>query len=226
MQIAQQRIPAETYFHSDEHFNQLYPFTIQALAHKHWTQIAVAKRAARFLSVGKHVRILDIGSGVGKFCLAAAYHNPAVSLFGVEQRKSLVALAECARDKLKLENVSFIHGNFTQLDFRNYDNFYFYNSFYENLVDSNRIDDSIAYSGELYNYYNRYLYNQLEQKPSGTRIVTYHSFGEEIPGSYHLAGSAMGHSLQFWIKDDREERRSAQWSIDIDAEIEHLSNRI
>jgi len=32
---------------------------------------------------------LDIGSGVGKFCLAGAYYKPSASFFGVEQRKDL-----------------------------------------------------------------------------------------------------------------------------------------
>ena len=38
------------------------------------------------------------------------------------------------------------HGNFTQLDFKNFDHFYFYNAFYENLAGTDKIDDSIDYS--------------------------------------------------------------------------------
>ena len=80
----------DKWFNSDVQFNNIYPSTIQLLASKHWTPLAVARKAANFLAAEKNVRILDIGSGVGKFCLAAAYHKPDAYYFGVEQRKSLI----------------------------------------------------------------------------------------------------------------------------------------
>ncbi|CAN5132368.1 hypothetical protein BH11BAC5_BH11BAC5_23250 [soil metagenome] len=186
---------------ADDRFNRLYPFSIQVLARKHWTPLPVARKAANFLAVNGNERILDIGSGVGKFCLAAAYAKPNAFFYGVEQRRSLVAEAEIVKKALKLDNVSFIHGNFTQLDFRNYDHFYFFNSFYENLTGTNKIDDTIEYSQELYNYYNRYLFMQLEQKPAGTRLVTYHSLEEEVPGGYRLADTEADQLLKYWIKE-------------------------
>ena len=191
---------AENWLVSDEHFNRLYPPAAQKLALRHWTPLSVARKAAGFLAAENDVKILDVGSGVGKFCLVAAHSKPRAFYYGVEQRKELVYNAETARLILCLENVSFIHGNFTQLDFRNYDHFYFYNSFYENLAFTSKIDDSIAYSGELFNFYNRYLYKQLEQKPAGTRLATYHSLEDEIPPGYHVVGSEMDNLLKFWIK--------------------------
>jgi SAM-dependent methyltransferase len=196
----EKRIYAEKWFSSDEQFNQLYPLSIQALARRHWTPLSVARKAADFLAVGNNVRILDIGSGVGKFCLGAAYYKPKAIYYGVEQRKSLISIAETAREFLHVENVSFFYGNFTGLDFRNYDHFYFYNAFYENLAGADKIDDSIDYTGELYNYYNRYLYKQLEQKPAGTRLATYHSLEDEVPQCYHVVGSEFDNLLKFWIK--------------------------
>lgn len=190
----------EKWFASDEQFNQLYPSPVRALARRHWTPLAVARKVAGFLAADNNVRILDIGSGVGKFCLAAAYYRPEAFYYGIEQRKHLTGYAENARDILRADNVSFIHGNFTQLDLKTFDHFYFYNSFYENLVGTDKIDDSIDYSCELYNYYNRYLYRQLEEKPGGTRIATFHSLEDEIPGSYHEVGSALDNLLKFWVK--------------------------
>ena len=200
MPLLEKRIYAEKWFSSDEQFNQLYPLSIQTLARRHWTPLSVARKAANFLAAENNVRILDIGSGVGKFCLGAAYYKPNAFYFGVEQRKSLIVHAEIAKKLLQSENVSFFNGNFTLLDFRNYDHFYFYNAFYENLASSDKIDDSIDYSGELYNYYNRYLFKQLEQKPGGTRLATFHSMEDEIPPSYHEVGSEFDNLLKFWIK--------------------------
>jgi hypothetical protein len=185
---------------SDIRFNQLYPAAIQMMARRHWTPLYVARKAANFLAAENGVKVLDIGSGVGKFCLAAACYKPLSFFYGVEQRKHLVVHAGYAADVLGLNNISFIHGNFTQLELKQYDHFYFYNAFYENLADTARIDDSIDYSGELYNYYNRYLYKQLDQKPAGTRLATFHSLEDEIPRDYHVVGSDADNLLKFWIK--------------------------
>jgi SAM-dependent methyltransferase len=200
MPLLEKENTEEKWIGSDERFNQLYPLSIQALAGRHWTPLIVARKAAAFLAAEKNVRILDIGSGVGKFCLAAAYSKPQAFYYGVEQRKSLIIEAEIVKKKLQLDNVSFIHGNFTQLDFKNYDHFYFFNSFYENLTGTNKIDDSIEYSHELYNYYNRYLFNQLQQKPAGTKLVTFHSLEDEVPEGYQLVAAEIGSLLKYWIK--------------------------
>lgn len=191
---------SEKWFVSDHQFNQLYPLPIQLLSARHWTPLSIAKKAADFLAASDHVRILDIGSGVGKFCLGAAYHKPFATFYGVEQRSSLIYHANVAMKILGINNVHFSHGNFTQLDLADYDHFYFYNSFYENLSGTDKIDNSIEYSGELYNYYNRYLYNQLERKPAGTRVASFHSLEDEMPPDYHIVGSEMNNLLKFWVK--------------------------
>src|SRR6185503_13210320 len=151
MPLTKKRISAGKWFSSDAHFNALYPLAMQNIAGRHWTPLAVAQRASNFLAADNNAKILDIGSGVGKFCLAGAYFKPNAFYCGVEQRKSLVYNAETAKQILSLENVSFIHGNFTQLDLKNFDHFYFYNAFYENLSGTDKIDNSIDYSVELYN---------------------------------------------------------------------------
>ncbi|MES1219711.1 MAG: class I SAM-dependent methyltransferase [Bacteroidota bacterium] len=200
MSLLEKRINTDSWFSSDAQFNHVYPTSIQSLAQRHWTPLVVAKKAAGFLAAEKNVKILDIGSGVGKFCLAAAHYKPDAFYYGIEQRKRLVSHAEVAKEILRTENVSFINGNFTQLDFRDYDHFYFYNSFYENIAGTEKIDKSIDYSLELYNYYNRYLYKQLEQKPPGTRVASFHSLEDEIPQGYHIVGSEINDLLKFWIK--------------------------
>jgi len=200
MPVLENTKQTKNWFNSDEQFNQVYAPSIRLLAQKHWTPLVVARKAANFLTAENHVRILDIGSGVGKFCLAAAHYRPLACYYGIEQRKSLVSHAEKAQCTLDIHNVSFINGNFTQLDFKNYDHFYFYNAFYENLRGTEKIDDSIDYSGELFNYYNRYLYKLLDQKPAGTRVASFHSLEDEMPPGYHIVGVEMDNLLKFWIK--------------------------
>jgi len=90
--------------------------------------------------------------------------------------------------------------NITKVDLSKYDHFYFYNAFYENIAGTQKIDDDIIYSEELYNYYNRYLYKQLDKKPTGTRLVTYHSFGSEVPKSFEIVHTDYNEYLKFWVK--------------------------
>ena len=101
---------AEKWFNSDAQFHHLYSRSVQKLASRHWTPLCVARKAAAFLAAEHGVRVLDIGSGSGKFCLAGAYYRPNAFYFGVEQRKQLVADAETARKIIGFENVSFTHG--------------------------------------------------------------------------------------------------------------------
>lgn len=190
----------DQWFSSDDCFNNLFPSPIRDLAARHWTPLPIAKEAANFLVTHPNVKILDIGSGVGKFCLAGAYHFPLAQFDGVEQRASLVTLAENVRQKTAFKNVHFIQANFTRIDFSQYDHFYFYNSFYENLIGTDTIDDSIAYSTKHFNTYNQKLFKQLNKMPAGTRIATFHSTEMEIPPNYHIVGEGTDTELKFWIK--------------------------
>lgn len=200
MSLVKTSIAPESWFSSDLKFNQLYPTSVRLLAHRHWTPLVVAQKAADFLAAENNVSILDIGSGVGKFCLAAAHYKPQAFFYGIEQRKKLFNCASATKEMLQLENVFFTNGNFTQIDFRKYDHFYFYNSFYENLTGTEKIDDSIDYSLELFNYYNWYLYKQLEQRPSGTRIATFHSLEYEMPPGYYTVAVELDGALKCWVK--------------------------
>jgi len=190
----------DKWFLSDAQLHYLYPESIQLLARKHWTPLSITQMVVDFLTPVHGARVLDIGSGVGKFCLAAAYYKPDAFFSGVEQRKALTEHAEFARAMLGLKNAYFINSNFTQVDFKQYDHFYFYNSFYENLADTDKIDESISYSGELYNLYNRFLYKKLDEMPSGTRLATFHCLEDKIPTGYHMIESKVGCLLKFWLK--------------------------
>lgn len=187
-------------FDNDEAFNALYPDPIKAVAARHWTPVDVVKKAAAFLATHSGAKVLDIGSGSGKFCLIAAHLYPHVQWTGVEQREELVLLCDEMKARLKIENVKFLAQNITEADFEPYDHFYFYNSFYENLPGTQKIDYSVSYSEKLYDYYNLFLYKKLMKRPSGTRLVTYHSLGSEVPEGYEVVGTDYSEFLKFRVK--------------------------
>ena len=185
---------------SDKLLDNLYPPSIKALGKEHWTPVHIACEAARFLVGSGNRLVLDIGSGVGKFCLAAASLFGDSYFFGVEQREYLVEHAEVAKQILRLNNAIFIYANFTQIDLGKFDSFYFFDSFHENLDRARRIDNQIAYSRGLYKYYTRYLLAQLALKPSGTRLCTLYSPEDEIPDNYLQVGAYSDNSLKCWIR--------------------------
>ncbi len=194
--------PYSKYLQSDKEFNGLYPEMVQNICKEHWTPLHIVKLSMEFLAenTGPGIKILDIGSGAGKFCIAGALYARHAKLVGVEQRGYLVEYANDVKRKAGTANTSFIEGNFTQLDLGDYSHFYFFNSFYENLDEVSKIDSTINYSESLYDYYVRYLHSGLKLMRKGTRVVTYHSLAEEIPRGYKLVESLEGDELHFWIK--------------------------
>lgn len=198
--VAQKNWYIDKWFIDDEFFNKLYPLKIQKLAEYHWTPLKVAKYTAEFLVPEDGAKVLDIGSGTGKFCLAASHYKPNGLLYGIEQRKELLDIAVEMKCKLDLDNLTFLHGNFTQLDFTQFDHFYFFNSFHENIEGTPKIDYKIEYSLSLYNYYNSYLFSQLKKMPVGTRVATYHTLEDQMPPGYYVVKTQFDKHLKFWIK--------------------------
>lgn len=188
------------YFDKDASFDYLYPRRIQNLSEMHWTPLEIAKKSSEYLSV-PNSKVLDIGSGVGKFCITAGFFEPKTLFYGVEQRKDLFNLAESVKNTLNLPNVKFIHNNITALDFNLFDSFYFFNSFYENIKPELGIDTKIESTAELYSHYTNYVYQQLDQRPSGTRLVTYHGSIKQIPLSYKLIDNTQHYALKMWMKE-------------------------
>ena len=134
------------YYLDDTVFDSFLPEKLRKISKIHWTPLAISKKAASFLAPVSGSKILDIGSGVGKFCITAAHFFPDSEFHGVEQREDLHTIALQAQQRSGANNVQFINGNFTQLNLDIYDSIYFYNSFAENLIDVGRIDNSVDYS--------------------------------------------------------------------------------
>jgi hypothetical protein len=184
---------------TDERFNSIYPESIKILSSRHWSPVAVAKAASEFLVDRPGARILDIGSGVGKFCMiGAAITNGHFT--GVEQRRHLVELSQKLSSVHGLQRVAYLHANITDIDFRKYSGFYFYNSFYENIHPLKRIDDTVHVDIDLYDTYSVYMVEQLSILPLGCRFAAYHTPRAVVPKSFQLVDSLFDGSLNFWEK--------------------------
>lgn len=184
---------------TDEDFNAIYPQDISGLSSKHWTPVSVAKTASEFLAGKPGSRVLDIGSGAGKFCMVGAASTKS-HFTGVEQRWNLVELSRNLSSSYGITNVQYFHANITSVDFRGFNAFYFFNSFFENVDLANRIDDRIQLDPQLYHTYSMHIVEQLAGLPMGVRLATYHTPFSVVPQSFKLVDDLYNGCLHLWEK--------------------------
>jgi tRNA A58 N-methylase Trm61 len=183
----------------DTHFDLIYPEGIRELSDVHWTPASVARRAADFLVQRPGTRVLDIGCGPGKFCIIGAL-TTAGHFTGIEQRQHLCELARTRIKEANILNAEIIHGNVTEHAFANYEAFYLFNPFEENLETTTKIDASIPLSVTLYDQYTEHVAQQLAMAPLGTRVATYCGRCEEVPMGYECLDTSNKGKLKLWEK--------------------------
>jgi Methyltransferase domain len=184
---------------TDSDFNQIFTKKARDIAEIHFTPIKIAKLAATYLAAEKGLKILDVGAGTGKFCLVGATCTEGYFV-GVEQRKSFHNQACRIAKKYQINNTEFICANITDISFKDFDAFYIFNPFYENISRIGKIDNDVELKPEFYLDYSEYVKNQLSLMPMGTKLVTYFSFMKEIPESYELQAATYDNKLKFWEK--------------------------
>lgn len=184
---------------SDDEFDAIYTRRIREVSKIHFTPVDVAKTASRFLVGKPGVKVLDVGSGAGKFCMIGAACTQGF-FTGVEQRESFYQLSELLSGYYRLRNTTFIHSNIMEIEFRQFDAIYFFNSFYENILQNNPIDGSVKLDKTLYPVYAQYMREQLNKMPVGTRLATYFSYMCEVPDSFKIQAMGFDGKLKLWEK--------------------------
>ncbi len=188
----------------DSEFDRIYAPDLRNVSSFFWTPVSVAVRAAELLVAGPNTRVLDVGSGAGKFCLVGAASTGA-SFTGVEHRERFVRAAGKSARQLGLDSVSFIHGTFESVDISSYDAVYLFNPFEENIwYPHDHVDRSVELSEDRYMADVLKAERFLRAARVGTRVVTYHGFGGVVPDCYRLALRERRHSglLELWVKTD------------------------
>ncbi len=153
----------------------------------YWTPVAVARLAADWISAAHARRVLDVGSGVGKFCLVAALASE-LRVTGVEQRAHLVTEARRLAAQLGVEDrVEFAVGTLTDIDAASFDALYVFNPFSEHLYPADaRLDLSVEMSPERMARDVAVLERVLDQMRIGAVFVTFHGFRGTIPDTFDL----------------------------------------
>jgi SAM-dependent methyltransferase len=190
----------------DRIFDEVYPHVVRRASHVHWTPVEAAVRAARLLVEKPGARLLDVGSGVGKFCIVAAATVDA-RVCGIEHRAHLVEIAERAAARIGVD-VCFDHRALDRHDAADVDGIYLFNPFAENLCATpDRIDGTVELSAARFTRDLEIFHEILHGARVGTRVVTYCGFGGELPRTYVrvLRERRVG-VIELWVKTGRISR--------------------
>ena len=185
----------------DHDFDMIYPEQVRMMSDGHWTPVAVCRKAAEFLVTAPGTRVLDIGCGPGKFIAVGASATKGI-FTGVEQRLNLVWAGREMLEAYDIPRADIVHGNVMEMDFRQFDAFYIFNPFQENVMRNLRIDTQVDLEPGLYQRYVEGVRERLASAPPGTRVATFWGECEEIPPCYEVKRTAFGGKLQFWVRNN------------------------
>ncbi|MFI5297450.1 MAG: methyltransferase domain-containing protein [Polyangiales bacterium] len=187
----------------DEVFDEMLHPYLRSRSPKFWTPFSVARRAGELLAVLGVGRVLDVGSGPGKFCIAAATAAPKVQFVGVEQRKPLVSTARQIATRLGVTNVEFEVGDATLSELTSFDAVYFFNPFAENSFEArDRLDQTVELTEARRLRDVAHIERALARTKIGTLVLTYHTFGGRFPDTFTLFHSERSGTdwLRIWRK--------------------------
>ena len=130
-------------------------------------------------------RLLDVGSGAGKFSVVAAACAPRITFVGIEHRPHLVAAARALAESVGVGNVTFEQGDVTARSWAPFDGVYVFNSFSENgLSPLVQIDQTVELSAVHRLDEVMRVERCLAMRDEGAILLTYHGLGGPIPSSY------------------------------------------
>jgi hypothetical protein len=188
----------------DRLFDSILPLRYRTLSVFHWTPINVIYKILEVLGDSPIAKFIDIGSGVGKVCIALSYLTD-WEIFGLEQRVGLHDIASSVVRENEIKRVHLINGNAIELNWNDYDIFYLFNPFEENSIPESPIliDSEIDLNPILFTVYVDFVKSQLRQLSVGKKLITYHGFGDQVPEGWKVIfDTEVGAgSLTIWEKE-------------------------
>ncbi len=191
----------------DRAFDRFLPRELQVLSSMHWTPLAVVLRAARWLDEHGVRSVVDVGSGAGKFVVAAALAGRC-RFIGLEQRPRLVSAARELAALFEVEDrVEIVEGALHDTDLPRADAYYLFNPFGENLHGpGDCIDEDVELGDDRFSTDVGLVESLLEEAPGGTFLLTYNGFGGHVPIDFEEArvDRELPSVLRMWRKITRE----------------------
>ena len=198
----------------DRAFDRFYPDELRLVSAQYWTPLLVVMRAAEWFEELGVQSVVDIGSGAGKFCVAAALASRC-RFIGLEQRPRLVAAARDLARVFDVEDrVTFLDGALGEILVPAADAYYLYNPFGENLFGAqDHLDEDVELSFDRYARDIATTRELLLRAPVGTYVVIYNGFGGQVPLGYQeiRADHELPNPLSMWKKTG--EREPTPWAL-------------
>jgi hypothetical protein len=187
----------------DVAFDHFLPEPLRALSDQHWTPLCVALQAAAWLDELQVRTVIDIGSGAGKFCVAAALSGRC-HFTGLEHRPGLVQAARALARTFGIEErACFIQGALGEVRVPVVDAYYLYNPFEENSSEyAGRIDEAVELSEARQARDLLAVRELLLGARVGTYVLVYNGFGGKLPDVYREVKSEhdLPNVLRLWRK--------------------------
>jgi hypothetical protein len=186
----------------DARFDRLFEEALRLRAGLHFTPVAVAARAAAWLTGGGATEVADLGAGAGKFCLVGAA-TTAARFTGIERRPWLVDVARDLARRLGLERAQFLVGDLRRVPLGRYQAFYVYDPFSEPEAEPDEWLDACPPTEDRGADVARLL-ARLGEAPAGTRLAMLCGLGGPAPSGYRLVRqepvNERGDLLECWEK--------------------------
>jgi predicted RNA methylase len=187
---------------TDRDFDMLLSPGSRSRSKLHWTPVRVAVTVGRLLASSTNSRVLDVGSGCGKFACIGAITTPG-HFVGIEQRPQLHRNALELCERLKLDRASFVEGDALAADWNAFTAIYLFNPFWENLLPLERFDGTAMLKVHQFSLFTKIVIEKLSRLPAGTLVATYHGFGGEFPPTFrkiHSMNIGRG-PIEIWVKE-------------------------
>ncbi len=178
-----------------------------------WTPLEVVERGVAWLDELSVGDVLDVGSGVGKWCVGAALvDDSSRRYFGLEHRADLVTIASGlaasfgVADRVTFhvgEVINLLHTPGPIAHLPAAPAFYFFNPFGENTApDDEHLDAAVELSEERFHRDVAAAEDLLEVAPRGTWVLVYNGFGGRMPDAYEPVRTDYDgfHVLRLWRK--------------------------
>jgi hypothetical protein len=186
----------------DARFDRLFGERLLPLAPLHFTPVAVAARAAAWLTEGGATAVADLGAGAGKFCLVGAAVT-AATFTGIEVRAGLVGIARDAARRLGLTTARFVQADVLTAPLDRHHAFYVCNPFAEGEAGPDEWLDADLPAPDQDAAAAR-LADRLAILPAGTRVAVHCGLGVPMPAGFTLVRSEAigrrGALLECWVR--------------------------
>ena len=187
----------------DDAFDRFLPDALREVSRHYWTPLPVVRKAAVWLRETRVRTVVDVGSGAGKFCVAAALLTRC-RFIGVEHRSSLVAAARDLAEVFEVDDrASFMNGDLDTAGTFGADAYYFFNPFGAYDFESTRFaDPDVTFTTDTQRRDIAATAAMLSLAPIGTFVITYNGFGGTIPAGYEEIDRAarLPGTLRLWKK--------------------------